>query len=160
MKSYKPLNNDFFYNGLLTYWPVSAQTMMSTCSRLPSRWIQRRTAARMWPSTPKARWLTCFTGWKSRTTWPMSWLTPPVWSPTGSVHAPTPTRPAQAWSPPLASCYSCWGYSFSWDDPQHQQQSQIRSNRHFMHGIITQLCNCSVIPIYVQTCMCRVAGTR
>lgn len=124
------LYDDIFYENHL---PISAQMMTSTCSKQPSRWMQRRTAARMWPSTPKAQWLTCFTGWKSRTMWHTSWRTPPAWNPTGTAHTPTRTHPAQSWICQLTSSVSCWDYSFSWDDPRHPEQSLISSHRHFMH---------------------------
>lgn len=118
--------------------PISVQMMMSTCSKPLSRWTQRRMAARMWPSTPKAQWLTCFTAWKSRTMSHTSWRTLPAWNPTGAVHAPTRTQLARAWICQRTSSFSCWDYSFSWDDPWHQQQSLISSNRHFKHRLIPQ----------------------
>ena len=82
---------------------TSVQMMRNTCSRLPSRSMPRRTAGKMLPSMPKAQWLTCSTGWKSRTTWHMSWPMLLAWSPTGTALL-TPTCPPAVWTHHQASC--------------------------------------------------------
>lgn len=105
---------------------VSLQTTRNTCSRRLSRWMLRRTAGRMWPSTPKAQWLTSFTGWKSRTTWRMSWPMLPAWSPTRTALL-TPTATPQAGVRPLhqAFCLACSASSGYSDDPLTHTRTEI-----------------------------------
>ena len=105
---------------------ISLQTMRSTCSRLPSHWMLRHTAGKMWPSTLKAQWLTCSTGLKNRTMWRTWWPTLPVWSPIGSAR-PTPTATPQVGVPthPRPSCLAFLVSSVYSDDPNNKQTQTV-----------------------------------
>lgn len=109
----KPYTKLIFFSFLLLKKNIVPKTTRSTCSRLPSHWMLRRTAARMLPSMPKARWLTSSTGSKSRTMWRTSWPTPPAWSRTRNASSPvaTPTAVPQLLPPASWHASACWACS-------------------------------------------------